>query len=79
MCCWRLAGSNIAKDTHTPETGARKLGLVFGAGISRQLQNFWRQKQTLSLYFRYTFTTNYNRNIYSQIIDIQQQLLPSLE
>ena len=32
--------------THAPETGARKLASVSGAGFSRQLQNFWRQKPT---------------------------------
>jgi len=30
--------------THAPETGARKLASVSGAGFSRQLLNFWRQK-----------------------------------
>jgi len=29
-----------------PETGAKKLASVSGAGFSRQLQNFWRQKPT---------------------------------
>jgi len=32
--------------THAPETGARKLASVSGAGFLRQLQNFWRQKPT---------------------------------
>jgi len=32
--------------THAPETGARKLASVSGAGFSRQLQNVWRQKPT---------------------------------
>ena len=32
--------------TPAPETGARKLASVSGAGFSRQLQNFWRQKPT---------------------------------
>jgi len=32
--------------THAPETGARKLASVSGAGFSGQLQNFWRLKPT---------------------------------
>jgi len=38
--------ANLMLMTHTPETGARKLASVSGAGFSRQLQNFWRQKPT---------------------------------
>jgi len=38
--------ANLMLMTHAPETGARKLASVSGAGFSRQLQNFWRQNPT---------------------------------
>jgi len=33
-------------DASSPESSARKLALVSGAGFSRQLPNFWSQKPT---------------------------------
>jgi len=41
-----LIQSTVMSVTQAPETGARKLASVSGAGFSRQLQNFWRQKPT---------------------------------
>jgi len=46
----RIHSYSLMPMTHAPETGpetgTRKLASVSGAGFSRQLQNFWRQKPT---------------------------------
>jgi len=45
-----VAAESLMAMTHAPETGARKLASsVSGAGFSRQLQNFWRQKPTRTI------------------------------
>jgi len=44
-----------APETTAPETSARKLASVSGAGFSRQLQNFWRQKPTRTKKSNQTF------------------------